>query len=182
MGWSLVSIETDSGGEAFFSQAKNDKWETPPKLTDAFAVFDPIDTDPCAGPATTIGRVHNWTIEDDGFSQPWTGTTFINPPFSAKSEWLTEVLARLEAGEIRRAYVVLPDSTDVKSWWHGLIVPNANRVWFPEGRIKYRDAETQEIQKSPTFGTSVSMYGEEPPARMLDWFRENGWLVKEDAE
>lgn len=163
----------------FYAQAKNDTWETPATLTDGFAAFDPINTDPCAGPTTGIGSVYNWTIEDDGFEQPWAGVAFINPPFSEKGRWLTEVLARLEVGEIRRAYVVLPDSTDVKSWWHGLIVPNASYVWFPEGRIKYRNPRTGKIQKSPTFGTSVSVYGEEPPAEMLAWFRENGWLVKD---
>lgn len=164
--------------EPFYAQADKDTWQTPPNLVNAFAIHDPIDTDPCAGPQTTIGREYNWTIEDDGLAWPWTGTVFVNPPFSDKVTWLDEVLSRLESGEIDRAYVLLPDSTDVQSWFHGRIVPNANYVWFAEGRVKFVDPESGKQKGSPTGGTCIAMFGEEPPAAMLEWFADNGWLVE----
>lgn len=165
--------------DPFYAQADKDTWQTPPEILNAFASYDPIDVDPCAGPNTEIGEFLNWTIEDDGFSQPWFGTVFVNPPFSDKTAWLDEVLSRIESGKVNRAYVLLPDSTDVQSWFHGRIVPNANYVWFAEGRVKFVDPETGTVGKSPTGGTCISMFGEEPPADMLGWFSENGWLVEE---
>lgn len=175
-----VSSSTDTEtSEPFFAQAEKDTWQTPPGILSAFAEHDPIDTDPCAGPETRIGREYNWTIEDDGLAWPWEGTVFVNPPFSDKTTWLDEVLSRLESGEVNRAYVLLPDSTDVQSWFHGQIVPNANYVWFAEGRVKFINPDTGKVAKNPTGGTCIAMFGEEPPVEMLRWFADNGWLVEE---
>ena len=185
-GGGLVSADAKSHGpipkteetEAFFAQANKDTWQTPPELLAAFDAYDPIHTDPCAGPETRIASEYNWTIEDDGLAWPWFGTVFINPPFKHKTEWLDEALARLSKPDVDRIYVLLPDSTDVKSWFHGKVVPHANYVWFSRGRVKFIDPVTGEQAGSPTFGTCIAMFGEEPPASMLKWFSENGWLVR----
>jgi len=173
-----MSNTQQQDSESFYAQADKDTWQTPPDILEAFEKFDPIHTDPCAGPNTSIGRDFNWTINHDGLSCPWVGTAFVNPPFSDKGTWLAEVLSRIESGEIERAYVLLPDSTDVQSWWHGQIVPNANYVWFSEGRVKFVDPETGDVGKSPTGGTCISMFGSEPPESLQAWFQDNGWLVQ----
>jgi hypothetical protein len=72
--------------------------------------------------------------------------------------------------------VVTPDATDVQSWFHGLIVPNASYVWFSEGRVSYIDPETDEPAGSPSFGTCLSLFGE-VPRDLRETLQTAGWLV-----
>lgn len=71
---------------------KNDNLETPAWVTDALGAFD---TDPCAGPRTTIGRKHNYALErgQDGLELPWEGVVWCNPPYSHKEVWIDKMIS-----------------------------------------------------------------------------------------
>jgi len=161
-----------------YAQNEKDDWQTPPRVTDKFEEHDPIDLDPCAGMDTGLGK-HNLTVYDDGLSVDWFGVVYVNPPYSDKVTWLKRVVAEVESGNVERVYVMTPDSTDVKSWWHDLIAEYANYVWFPRGRIKFYNPQTEQIEGSPPSGSAISCFGSQPPEALLDAYRNGGWLVRE---
>lgn len=154
------------------SSNRKDVWQTPPELTE---LLTDISLDPCAAPDTDIGDT-NWTEQDDGLSREWFGHVFVNPPFSTKNEWIKKCVDEQENTDC--IYLLTPDSTDVKKWWHRHIAPNADYIWFSEGRIKFIDPSSGDrgIGK-PTFGTAISMFGE-PHDEILENFQQNGHLVK----
>src|SRR6056297_1525253 len=135
----------------------------------------PIDVDPCSGEDTHIGRDANYDKSDDGLWKQWHGRVFVNPPFSQKRAWLQKVIE--EQGNTDCIFVVTPDSTDTKSWWHSYIAEAADYIWFSRGRISYINPETGERAKNPTFGTAISVFGE-PGARTIARLQSEGQLLQ----
>ncbi|OYR54982.1 DNA N-6-adenine-methyltransferase [Halorubrum halodurans] len=163
----------------FYAQSEKDRWETPRWLTETIDALVPggITTDPCAGPGTSIGREYNFTIEDDGLSQLWPGVVFCNPPFSQKSDWLEKAVDQYRSGVSSLVFVLTPDSTDTKSWWHEYIAGTADYVWFSRGRINFVNPDKPDGGSGATFGTAISIYGN-CPENLLRWFSEEGHLVR----
>jgi len=168
---------TATESEAWLAQADKDTWQTPAWLHESINDICSIDLDPCAALDTDIGKT-NWSIErgEDGLEREWFGTVFVNPPFSEKREWVEKVITEQTNTEL--ILLVTPDSTDVQSWWHDGIVPHASYVWFSDGRISYVHPDDEQTANSPTFGTSISIFGE-PEEELLQWLCERGWLVTE---
>lgn len=134
-----------------------------------------IHLDPCAGKDTHVGIVNFRFPETDGLEQPWFGNVFVNPPFSKKSDFLQKTIDERDGTNV--IYVLTPDSTDTKSWWHEYIAEYADYIWFSKGRISYIDPETGEKAGSPTFGTAISIFGE-PGDKTLKRFDKKGQLLK----
>jgi len=160
----------------------NDVWQTPDQLLN---MIEPIDLDPCAGLDTEIGRMNYRNENMNGLLADWFGRVFVNPPFSQKTDWFEKVLKERDNTEC--IFVVTPDSTDTKSWWHEYIAAEADYIWFSRGRISYvvpekrahlfDDYEGGETAGSPTFGTAISIFGE-PGDETLSRLNENGQLLK----
>lgn len=159
---------------------RKDLWQTPDEI---LSILPEIHVDPCAGADTSIGTHKNFTEADDGLSQDWGSPddydgvwrAFVNPPFTQKEAFLDRTIEANASGEVDVAYVVTPDSTDTKSWWHGKIEPHADYIWFSEGRISYIDPDKGR-QGSPTFGTAISVFGQ-PDASTLEELEQHGHLV-----
>lgn len=159
------------------SKGKKDDWQTPDRVLDPIQRTDPIDMDPCAGPNTDIGKI-NLTEEDDGFTTPWEGVVFMNPEFSRKAKWIKRAIDQYENNRtVDRVYILVPDSTDVKEWWHGMIVPNCSWTVFFEGRVKYIDPAKGEQVGNPPGGSCLSVLGD-PPDATLRALSEVGDVVK----
>lgn len=89
-----------------------DVWQTPEEIT---LLLPHIDLDPCAGDDTNIGDV-DWN--ERGLQREWFGNVFVNPPFSQKNVWLEYATDQIKRDDVDTIFVLTPDSTDVKSWWH----------------------------------------------------------------
>jgi hypothetical protein len=160
-----------------------DVWQTPSSITE---MIGEIDLDPCAGVDTSIGET-NYSLEngEDGLEEDWFGRVFVNPPFSNKSAFLQKAIDEVENTDC--IFVLTPDSTDVKSWWHTYIAAEADYIWFSEGRVSYivPHSHADEFDKyeggeqanSPTFGTAISVFGE-PGEETIERMKERGQLVK----
>ncbi len=149
-----------------------DVWQTPTEILD---MIHPINVDPCAGEDTNIGIDANYDKSDDGLSKKWHGRVFVNPPFSQKGVWLEKVIK--ERSNTDCIFVLTPDSTDTKSWWHNYIAEEADYVWFSRGRIAYINPETGEKANNPTFGTAISVFGE-PEERTVERLASEGHLLQ----
>lgn len=168
-----------------------DVWQTPPELLNLLRKpGTPIDLDPCAGTNTGIAETNVtdtpvWYADKlpredtiyggDGLSHEWGGRVFVNPPFSNKRAWLSKVVESQDDTDV--IFALTPDSTDVKSWWHGYIAEEAEYVWFSRGRISYINPETGEPAGSPTFGTAISIFGQ-PENFVLHNLKAEGQLME----
>jgi phage N-6-adenine-methyltransferase len=150
-----------SDGMQFVQKSKKDVWITPPKIIDPLQRFYGIDLDPCAGKKANHARRNYRLPAVDGLNADWDAeTVFVNPPFSQKEKWLDKAIEEYETGRADRILFLTPDSTDVKSWWHGKIVPNFAFSWFPEGRVNYVDPDNMEVSSGVTFGSALSIMGD----------------------
>lgn len=162
----------------FVQKSKKDLWQTPDELWKPISMRMRINLDPCPGEKTEIGDI-NFRLKYgyDGLSLGWFGTVFVNPPFSEKGKWLDKAIEEIQSDGVDCIFLVTPDSTDVKSWWHGKIAEHCDYTYFPKGRINYVDPESGEQKNGVSFGTAVSILGE-PNNSVLNWMDENGDLVK----
>ena len=160
-------------------QSKTDKndWQTPDRVLGPIQRTDPITTDPSAAPDTSIGEI-NITEDVDGLTTPWDGVVFMNPEFGNKGEWIERAIEQYENNRcVERVYILTPDSTDVKSWWHGKLRPKCTWTVFFEGRVKYIDPATGKQEKSPPGGAALSILGD-PPNETLRALSEVGDVMK----
>lgn len=168
------------GNPTLQSLNEKDNWQTPAWVYEGIAErIGGFDLDPCSGESTTIGEWNYYlSLGMDGLQWPWFGDVWVNPPFSFKSDWVEHAVEQHEYNDdVDRIFLLTPDSTDVKSWFHGKIVPAADYVWFAEGRVKFLEPQTGEPAGSPSFGTAVSVFGE-IPCTLRNWFHEHGWLAE----
>jgi hypothetical protein len=99
----------------------------------------PFDTDPCAGdPRPWDCARSNYTIADDGFSRPWLGIVFLNPPFNRYqvAHWVCK-LANHGHG-----IALLHARTEAQ--WFRPIWEEASGILFLSRRIKFCRADGTE--------------------------------------
>jgi len=165
---------------SFVQRSEKDVWQTP---TDVWKPIDDhigIDVDPCAGPTTEVGD-RNIRPPENGLDAEWEGTAFINPPFSQKEQWLATAVEKYRAGEIDRAFLLTPDSTDVAAWWHEYIVPNCRFTWFAVSRVDFIDPKKGEEVSGVPFNTAISVLGTLPAGLRDEWL-DTGDLVMRPAD
>lgn len=122
------------------------EWETPPELFDAWwEEFGGFDLDPfCRPEHYTSQRVlvgggyicipppiedevlvdaPNHRILIDGYTSPWFGKVYMNPPYGSEniSAALDKAIAELEAKRVELVVALLPATTDTK-WWQKYLV------------------------------------------------------------
>ncbi|BAU13772.1 hypothetical protein LEP3755_43130 [Leptolyngbya sp. NIES-3755] len=103
---------------------------------------DLIDLDPCCNdrenPHTPSRQ--QFTIEDDGLSQPWHGKVFVNPPYgNALKDWANKVAIEYESGNAQQILFLVPSRTDTQ-WYKRLSeYPRCNI----HGRLKFLNAKNK---------------------------------------
>ena len=145
--------------ELMFSSVET-VWETPQWLFDLLDETFHFTLDPCALPQNAKCKEY-FTPEDDGLSQAWAGTVFMNPPYGdaeqpckpnckkkkcAKRGWHTNFYIPGIADWLEKAYLesrkdncrvvaLIPARTDTKAW-HNYVM-KANQIIFIKGRLKF---------------------------------------------
>jgi len=119
-----------------------------------------------------------FTADDDGLRQPWSGLTWLNPPFGGRRGqvvWLRKFFAHGNG----IALVAARTSAD---WFHEVVVPHAETLLFPNGKTKLTRADGS-VGKEP--GTGVVLLGMGATANRaleqsgLGWFVRNGRAAKQ---
>lgn len=120
---------------AVYHRSGSDEWSTPPDL---FAELDrelgPFTLDAAATDANALCPAY-FTAADDGLTQEWTGTVWLNPPYSSIAKWVAK--AHQSAQEGATVAVLVPARTDTV-WWHEHATDA--EVRFLRGRLKFGDA------------------------------------------
>jgi hypothetical protein len=87
-----------------------------------------IDTDPCWSPSSLVRpRLHGYTITDDGLSQVWEGTVWLQPPYSDPFPWL-EALDEYASSTKNRCAALLKLDPSTR-WWAKTLGASAMGLW-----------------------------------------------------
>ena len=115
-----------------------DDWATPKEFYNKLDSVYHFDFDPCP-----------YQADFDGLAIEWGGCNFINPPYSRKLKeaFINKALEESKKGKI--CVLLLPVSTSTKIF-HEVILPNAKKIEFLRGRLKFerKDENGNFVSKS----------------------------------
>jgi hypothetical protein len=97
----------------------DDEWYTKAEFVDAArTVLGRIDLDPASNARAQeiVQAARYFTQEDDGLAHPWSGTIFLNPPFSRGSAFGVKLLRHYEAQEVEAAIMVVNAYSADTNW------------------------------------------------------------------
>lgn len=121
-----------------------DDWPTPADLFDALDREFRFTLDPCAS-AANAKCANFFTKEDDGLSQEWAGSVFMNPPYGREiGKWVAKAYESAEAGAT--VVCLIPARTDT-AYWHDYVM-RATEVRFIRSRLHFDNPVHQERKAS----------------------------------
>jgi phage N-6-adenine-methyltransferase len=111
-------------------QYTSDDYWTPKWIFDALGLeFDLDVASPPEGPMHTPCKAF-YSQETDGLQQDWTGTVFMNPPFSNTTPWVRKWIQHGDG------VALLPCVKETK-WVRELFDSNATVVWLNDCKIEF---------------------------------------------
>ena len=116
-----------------FSSA-TEMWATPQEFFDKYNSVHKFETDVCASPENAK-CINYFTEQDDGLSQEWSGSCWMNPPYGRTIKaWMRKAYE----SSLQGATVVclVPARTDT-AWWHEYAIKGD--IEFIRGRLKFGD-------------------------------------------
>lgn len=122
--------------DLMFSSA-TDNWATPQDFFDKLHKQFRFELDVCA--SETNAKCENFfTEKDDGLSQDWIGSCWMNPPYGREiGAWMKKGYeSSLEHGST--VVCLVPARTDTK-WWHDYSMKG--EIFFVPGRLKFGDSK-----------------------------------------
>ena len=125
-----------------------------------------IDLDPCSDPQRRVPARRHFTLADDGLSEPWHGTVFVNPPYSDTTAWLRHLHLYIQAGSVTAAIALLPVSVLGNKGAAPIIRDACSAYTVLEGRLTFLD-EDYKPHKGALAMSSVLLYFGADPKRFL---------------
>lgn len=133
-------------------------WLTPPSLITALG---PLDLDPCAAVDQPWRTARSqYTVIDDGLTQPWFGFVWCNPPFGpGVARWLDRL--KLHG----RGLALVPARTETR-WFQSGIWNCADGVLFMHGRPRFHRPDGSLAGGSIGTPVCIAAYGIEAVRRL----------------
>lgn len=132
---------------------KTDEWETPAWLINLIIEeFGPITLDPCCTRENIKGS-YGFTKQKDGLSQPWSGLTYVNPPYSEVGKWAKKSYEEALAGNAMVLFLCAA-RTDTRWWWD---YARKGEVRFINGRLRF-SYEGQPTNVSAPFPSALIVF------------------------
>lgn len=116
-----------------------------------------IDLDPASSVKAqqTVNAERFYTAADDGYSKPWCGRVWLNPPFDDTPRWVRRLSAAYADGDVSQA-VLLVNSAPGYSWWEALwrVYP----VCMLERRVCFTSGDGSKAGQAKK-GTTIAYFG-----------------------
>jgi site-specific DNA-methyltransferase (adenine-specific) len=136
-------LDAKASSNSYMPTARSINWGTPTEIRERFSQH----FDPCPFPRGSF----------DGLDIPWPNKVFVNPPFSALSEWAEKCAVEYQSG-CSDIVLLLPSRTDTK-YFHSFIMPFAE-IEFLKGRLKFVDLDkSSRAPVSAPFPCILAHYG-----------------------
>jgi hypothetical protein len=145
---------------------ENDEWYTPSWMFHALSIE--FDLDPCSpgAPPSTVPAKRHLTKADNGLTADWSGTVWLNPPFSGKRPWYERMLLHGDGIALMPAR---PETFDLQTYMQA-----ANAILFLRGRIYFERGSrpggngTGGVTTTPPFGIVLCAYGDRMAKVLLE--------------
>jgi len=146
------------------SSHENDEWYTPSWMFRAIAVE--FDLDPCSPgvPPSSVPAKRHLTKADNGLTADWSGSVWLNPPFSSKRAWYERMVTHGTGIALMPARTETLDLQTYMSAADGLLFLRG-RIYFERGSRPGGNG-TGGVITTPPFGIVLCAYGE-PMAQAL---------------
>ncbi len=112
-------IPGKSGALAVLTSQLTNEWYSPPWVIEmARQVLGKIDLDPASNDLaqTWIKSATYYTATNNGLSQPWVGTVWLNPPYTRQENlWVSKVIDEYQSGRMTAAIILMNQSG---AGWH----------------------------------------------------------------
>ena len=148
--------EEDNGSSDIdvFTSNETDEWSSPRELVEPLSdTINGFDLDPCSGAEASPFADDTYTKSDDGLAQSWYGSVWVNPPYSAMSEWTEKaVVESKREGVDTILYLCKGDSST--DWWQEAAA-SAKYVATIDHRLKFGDGDN-----SAPFASHIFAFGE----------------------
>jgi hypothetical protein len=138
-------------------------------------VMNGIDLDPasCAEANEVVRAKHFFSQSQDGLSQEWHGSVWLNPPYGGNAgDFVAKLKVELAAGRVTEAVVLVNSNCTDTKWfqplWDGVLC-------FTDHRINFYGGETE--RSGATHGSVFSYFGPRP-VDFANIFRRFGAVVK----
>jgi hypothetical protein len=132
-----------------------------------------IDLDPCADPQRRVKARRHFTLVEDGLSEPWYGTVWLNPPYSDTTTWLQHLHQYYAAGNVTAAIALLPVSVLGNKGAVPIVNDACSAYTVLQGRLTFLDSEYKP-HKGALAMSSVLLYFGGEPERFLGLTMEYG--------
>lgn len=137
---------------------ENDEWYTPSWMSRALSIE--FDLDPCSpgAPPSTIPARRHLTKADNGLTADWSGSVWLNPPFSGKRPWYDRMLIHGDGIALMPART---ETHDLQTYMQA-----ADAILFLRGRIYFERGSrpggngTGGVTTTPPFGIALCAYGD----------------------
>lgn len=148
--------------EALFDIAgvsdETDEWYTPSWMFTAIA--HDFDMDPCSPgvPPSSVPAKRHLTKAENGLTAEWSGSVWLNPPFSSKRQWYERML---DHGDGIALMPGRPETMDLQTYMNA-----AQALLFMRGRIYFERGHrpggngTGGVITTPPFGIILCAYGD----------------------
>jgi phage N-6-adenine-methyltransferase len=124
----------------------SDVWGTPQNLFDKLDKEFSFTIDVCA--SSHNAKCANYFDEKtNGLAQKWTGSCYMNPPYSNNAAWLKKAYEEVESGNADSIVVLIPARPDTK-YFHDYCM-KADEIRFIKGRLKFTDEKGNERGTAP---------------------------------
>jgi phage N-6-adenine-methyltransferase len=153
-----------------------DEWHTPPKYVElARRALGKIDLDPASSkePQRVVKATCFFTKRDDALKHQWRGRVFLNPPYSAKQEFIDKLLSEVASERVTHA-ILLVHNNCFADWWQRT-AREASALFFPAGKLKFRKPD-RTVGTAPALG-QVFLYFGNNVQRFAATFADAGFVV-----
>jgi hypothetical protein len=145
---------------------ENDEWYTPSWMFRALSIE--FDLDPCSpgNPPSTVPAKRHLTKADNGLTADWSGSVWLNPPFSGKRPWYDRLVVHGDGIALMPAR---PETHDLQTYMQA-----ANAILFLRGRIYFERGSrpggngTGGVTTTPPFGIVLCAYGDRMAKALLE--------------
>lgn len=153
------------------------EWYTPSDIADrARRVLGGIDLDPASNDEANevIKAGAYFSAEDDGLEKDWTGSVWLNPPYSRDlmPKFVGKLISEYEKQHVDCAVLVSHNNTETE--WFQSLAKVASAICFPAKRIKFYRGEDV---AAPVNGQVFFYLGEDRQS-FIDQFGDLGVIVE----
>ncbi len=136
---------------------ESDEWYTPSWMFTALSIE--FDLDPCSpgNPPSTVPAKRHLTKADNGLTADWSGSVWLNPPFSSKRPWYERMVTHGDGIALMPART---ETLDLQTY-----MAAADALLFLRGRIYFERGHrpggngTGGVITTPPFGIVLCAYG-----------------------